>query len=49
MTCILIDATTVLDLKAFYFLDQAIPDIQREVPGDDQSSSLEAIINVTAE
>ena len=25
------DATTVLDLKAFYFLEQAIPDVQREL------------------
>ena len=25
------DATTVLDLKAFYFLEQAIPDMQREL------------------
>ena len=25
------DATTVIDLKAFYFLEQAIPDMQREL------------------
>ena len=25
------DATTVLELKAFYFLEQAIPDMQREL------------------
>ena len=26
------DVTTVLDLKAYYFLEQAIPDMQRELP-----------------
>ena len=26
------DITTVLDLKAFYFLEQVIPDMKRELP-----------------